>query len=73
MPATEPTRPRLRVVRGLPDDAELAAVVAALLVVSAAGPSSPVPARSAWAAPGARRDAPRTAGPDAWRLSGLPL
>ncbi|MGW4528460.1 acyl-CoA carboxylase epsilon subunit [Amycolatopsis sp. NPDC004378] len=74
MAAPEPAHPHLRVVRGWPDDAELAAVVTALLAVSAAaGPASPAPDRSAWAAPAARRDAPRTAGPDAWRLSGLPL
>ncbi|HEY3472154.1 MAG TPA: acyl-CoA carboxylase epsilon subunit [Amycolatopsis sp.] len=72
MAAPEPARPQLTVVRGLPDDAELAAVIAALLVASAP-PSQAEPTRSAWAAPAARRDAPRTAGPDAWRLSGLPL
>ncbi|MET9001564.1 acyl-CoA carboxylase epsilon subunit [Amycolatopsis sp. Hca4] len=72
MAATEPAGPRLRVVRGLPDDAELAAVITALLAVSAASaPVRPEPARSAWAAPAARWDA-QPVGPDSWRLSGLP-
>lgn len=59
----------LRVVRGTPDDEELAAVVAALAVVSArpAGqpredaPGQPTPWRVAL------RSGPPGRGPDAWR------
>ncbi|KDN18878.1 acyl-CoA carboxylase epsilon subunit [Amycolatopsis rifamycinica] len=71
MAATEPAVPGFRVVRGQPDDVELAALVAALLVAAAPVPV-PAPARPAWADPAWRRDAPLVARPGAWRLSGLP-
>lgn len=69
MAATEPAVPGFRVVRGLPDDLELAALVAALLVAAA---PPPAPARAPWGDPAWSRDAPLVARPGAWRLSGLP-
>ncbi|WP_328450696.1 acyl-CoA carboxylase epsilon subunit [Amycolatopsis sp. NBC_00438] len=70
MGPTDPTAPGIRVVRGLPDDAELAALIAALLAASAA--PAEAPARSPWADPAFRRDTPLAARQGAWRLSGLP-
>ncbi|WP_370966681.1 acyl-CoA carboxylase subunit epsilon [Amycolatopsis sp. cg9] len=61
----------LRVVRGTPDDAELAALVTALTVLAAG--SRPEPAGEAvagWRARGAGE--PLVRRPGAWRLSGLP-
>jgi hypothetical protein len=75
--AEEPTpqerRALFRVVRGTPDDAELAALTA---VIAAATAAAPPPARrgptSTWADPGARLRAPLAAGPGAWRTSTWP-
>jgi hypothetical protein len=79
MGATDPTEPGIRVVRGRPDDAELAALVAALLAATAPAPagagasaSASASARTPWSDPAWRRDTPLTARPGAWRLSGLP-
>ncbi|MGW4112055.1 acyl-CoA carboxylase subunit epsilon [Actinosynnema sp. NPDC004786] len=63
----------LRVVRGNPDDVELAAVAA--VVVGLAGAGSPVPAqphRSAWSDKARQVRRPLPHGPGAWRASGLP-
>lgn len=79
--AAEPDSPVLRVVRGNPDDAELAALVTVLTsVVTAAGANGAEgePARlNRWGArdaglrwPGGRR--PLRPGPDGWRASTLP-
>ena len=66
------TRPLLRVVRGEPDDAELAALTAVVLSVTAAA-TEPEPApRSRWADRAALVRRPMVAGPGAWRASGLP-
>ncbi|GAA4883660.1 MULTISPECIES: acyl-CoA carboxylase subunit epsilon [Saccharopolyspora] len=75
----DPQRPVLRIVRGAPDDVEIAALTAALSAVAAAN----VPAEpgerpmSRWGDPAAalrypagRR--PLRPGPHAWRASGLP-
>ncbi|SHG48361.1 acyl-CoA carboxylase subunit epsilon [Streptoalloteichus hindustanus] len=71
----QPRRPLLRVVRGAPDDVELAAltaVVAGLASAGAdAGTTSPRP-RSTWADPAARLRHPPRPGPGAWRASALP-
>ncbi len=71
MSATESLeRPVLHVVRGTPDDLELAALVA---VVSAAavGPDDPAPAtRSAWCDP--RRSVRSTLPAGGWRASSSP-
>lgn len=70
-----PARPLLRVVRGEPDDAELAAltaVVAGLASASGAEGSASRPPRSRWSDPAAgMRTFPRP-GEGAWRASGLP-
>ncbi|MFD9741859.1 acyl-CoA carboxylase subunit epsilon [Umezawaea sp. NPDC059074] len=70
---SEERRPFLRIVRGQPDDAELAAVVA---VVAGLG-SDPVAEkaverRSAWGDPTRRVRGVLRPGPGAWRASGLP-
>ncbi|ONI83762.1 acetyl-CoA carboxylase biotin carboxyl carrier protein subunit [Saccharothrix sp. ALI-22-I] len=65
--------PHLRVVRGNPDDVELAVVTAVVAGLAAgAGPTEDEPRRSAWADKSrlVRRALPR--GPGAWRASGLP-
>jgi hypothetical protein len=46
--ATEPARPALRVVRGTPDEAELAALVAVLAARSGSGEPAPEPERGGW-------------------------
>jgi hypothetical protein len=65
--------PVLRVVRGEPDDAELAAltaVVAALSTASTAGGErTEPPARSRWSDRGALMRRPLRHGPGAWRAS----
>lgn len=71
-PAESP-RPLLRVVRGEPTDAELAAltvVVAARSVAAAVVPTAP--GRSAWGDPAAAIRRPVAPGPDGWRRSALP-
>lgn len=74
----EPQRPVLRVVRGNPDDVEIAALTAALASVPAAAPEEPARRPlSLWADRAARlRPAagglPLPPGPNAWRASALP-
>ncbi|MHA6804273.1 acyl-CoA carboxylase epsilon subunit [Salinifilum ghardaiensis] len=73
-------RPELRVVRGNPDDAEIAALVAALsgaAAGSAAAPETGPERLNRWGArdtqlrwPHGRR--PLRPGPDGWRASALP-
>lgn len=69
----EPSRPVLRVVRGNPDDTELAALLA---VIACAGPGEiaqvPEEPRSRWADRAAMHGAPVRAGPGGWRASALP-
>ncbi|MDR7301332.1 acyl-CoA carboxylase subunit epsilon [Haloactinomyces albus] len=80
-PHDEPQRPVLRIVRGAPDDAEIAALTAALTGVAAANAAAATTPRrrplSMWADrsaglrhPGGRR--PLRPGPNAWRASALP-
>jgi hypothetical protein len=64
--------PLLRVVRGTPDDAELAALTAVVLSLSADGGDGPPPAPSLWRDRSARLHAPLAAGRGAWRASALP-
>ncbi len=63
------------VVRGHPEDAEVAALLFALALVGAEarkGAGAPRgDARPAWADPAGRYGGPLAPGPDAWRLSGL--
>jgi hypothetical protein len=64
-------QPLLRIVRGDPTPAELAALVA--VVVSLSGATAPAtPPRSAWAAAERLVRRPTFAGPGAWRASALP-
>jgi hypothetical protein len=66
--ATE--EPFLRVVRGEPDDAELAALTAAVAALAAAGDDRTEPrARSRWSDRGAMMRVPLRHGPGAWRAS----
>jgi Acyl-CoA carboxylase epsilon subunit len=66
-----PQRPYLRIVRGEPTGAEVAALVT-VLAARAATASRPGPPRSAWADPARRLRGPVRPGPDAWRRSALP-
>ncbi len=72
----QPGRPLLRVVRGEPTAAELAALVAVLAArqaaeAAAADRARRVP-RSAWGDPATAVRRPVTPGPGAWRRSALP-
>jgi len=72
--ARQEQRPLLRIVRGTPDDDELAAL-AAVVAGIAAGRRAAVPvvaARSRWADRAALVRRPLPHGPGAWRASGLP-
>lgn len=65
--------PSLRVARGNPDDAELAAVSSVLATLACEpADASPTPTRSRWADRTAAMRPPPRPGPDAWRASGLP-
>ncbi|MEO6081849.1 MAG: acyl-CoA carboxylase subunit epsilon [Umezawaea sp.] len=71
---TAADRPLLRIVRGNPDDQELAgltAVVSALASTPAPGPTAPEE-RSDWGNPAHRVRTPLTPGPGAWRSSARP-
>jgi Acyl-CoA carboxylase epsilon subunit len=62
--------PVLRVVRGEPDDAELAALTAVVAALSAAGgEKAEPPTRSRWSDRGAMMRRPLRHGPGAWRAS----
>lgn len=66
-------QPLLRVVRGEPDDTELAALTAVVLSLASAATPTPEPApRSRWADRAALVRRPLPFGPGAWRASGLP-
>jgi hypothetical protein len=63
------TEPFLRVVKGEPDDAELAALTAALVALSAGDERTEPPGRSRWSDRGALLRVPLRHGPGAWRAS----
>jgi hypothetical protein len=66
--------PRLTVVKGQPDAAEIAAVTAVLAALSRP-PGSDGPARahrSEWKSPARRMREPLSRGAGGWRASGLP-
>jgi hypothetical protein len=69
--AVAEARPLLQVVRGTPDDAELAALTAVVLALSG-GDSPPPVTPSLWRDRSAVVHAPIAAGRGAWRASGLP-
>lgn len=70
-PDEQPQRPLLRIVRGTPDDLELAALtaIAAGLAAGGAAPAEPAPRRSAWGSPTAGVRRPLTPGPGAWQAA----
>jgi hypothetical protein len=73
-PAEQPQRPLLRVVRGAPDDAELA-VLTAVVAGMASNTADEEPARahrSRWADRAALLRKPTMPGPGAWRAAGFP-
>nr|WP_222132303.1 acyl-CoA carboxylase subunit epsilon [Pseudonocardia sp. C8] len=63
-----------RVVRGTPDDHELAALTVAVAAMASAGSDEPAPPAEPdlWSHPAAQLRASLHAGPGAWRASGLP-
>jgi hypothetical protein len=67
-------RPVLRIVRGNPDDVELAALTAVVAAVASAHPEpEQKPANRSWWGDRARSTRqPLHPGPGAWRASGLP-
>ncbi|MDT7783219.1 MAG: hypothetical protein QOF58_1638 [Pseudonocardiales bacterium] len=65
-------QPLLRVVKGAPDDYELAALTAVVAGLAAATPAEDKPTpRSEWANPARRVRRPLQHGPGAWRASGF--
>jgi hypothetical protein len=64
--------PLLRVVRGEPDDAELAALLAVLATGAGDAATPPAGPVSAWRDRARSVHAPVQHGPGAWRASGLP-
>lgn len=66
-------RPLLRVVRGDPDEAEIAALAAVVAGLAAAQPEDTTPARrSVWSDRAALVRRPQFPGPGSWRASVLP-
>jgi hypothetical protein len=66
-------KPLLRVVRGAPDDYQLAALTAVIAGLAAATPAEDGPVRrSEWANPARHVRRPLQHGPGAWRASGFP-
>lgn len=73
MSTPEERRSLFRVVRGTPDDAELAALAAVLGAVASSGsPAAPPRRASTWNDPDARMRGPVQVGPHAWRTSTWP-
>jgi hypothetical protein len=71
--AWQEQRPLLRVVRGTPDDEELAALTAVVAAIAAQRPAPTAEAPSShWADRAALVRRPLPHGPGAWRASGLP-
>ncbi len=66
-------KPLLRVVKGTPDDYQLAALTAVIAGLASAAPAEDKPAaRSEWANPARRVRRPLQHGSGAWRASGFP-
>ena len=69
----QPERPLLRIVRGEPDAAELAALTAIVAGLAAAPAEEDAPEpRSAWSDRASQVRRPLPHGPGAWRASGFP-
>jgi hypothetical protein len=72
-PTPEERRASFRVVRGLPSDAEVAALTVVLAAAGAApAPATPATSRDRWSDPSGRFRVPLRPGPDAWRTSTWP-
>ena len=72
-PGSDPASPLLHVVRGTPDDVELAAVTAVVAALAAAPTQhEPVTERSAWTAGSRVRRPLPMRGATSWRDSGRP-
>ncbi|WP_016698340.1 acyl-CoA carboxylase subunit epsilon [Actinoalloteichus spitiensis] len=70
---SQPARPLLRVVRGTPDDVELAALTSVVASLTSAAPvDAAPPERTPWAERSASCRQPLSPGPGAWRRSALP-
>jgi hypothetical protein len=70
---TADQQPLLRVVKGTPDDHELAALTAVVAGLASATPTeAKPPRRSEWANPSRRVRKPLQPGPGAWRASAFP-
>ncbi|MEV4319325.1 acyl-CoA carboxylase subunit epsilon [Actinocrispum sp. NPDC049592] len=65
-------RPLLRIVRGTPDDVELAALTAVIAALPGEAGTPAEKPKSAWADPSRRMRTPLAHGPGAWRASGMP-
>ncbi|BBG04466.1 MULTISPECIES: acyl-CoA carboxylase epsilon subunit [Pseudonocardia] len=69
----EQRRALFRVVRGTPDQHELAALTAVVAAAAGAGAPAPAPApANLWSHPASQLRVPLVAGRGAWRASGLP-
>jgi hypothetical protein len=64
--------PLVRVVRGAPDDVEVAALAVVLAALAASPPSDPTRPPSRWDDRAAHLRRPLRVGPDAWRTSAWP-
>ena len=71
MSTPEERRALFRVVRGEPDDAEVAALTVVLAALAADAPA-PAKAASPWTDRAAHLRRPLAVGPDAWRASAWP-
>ena len=70
MPTEE--EPLLRVVRGVPDDVEVAALTAVVSALAAAASAAAEDQRPPWSNPRALVRPPMSHGRGAWRASGMP-
>jgi hypothetical protein len=69
---TEADRPLLRVVRGTPDDVELAALTAVVAALASRTEETPAPRTSLWADRAGRQRGMLRPGPGAWRAAFQP-
>lgn len=69
----DPAPPVLRIVRGNPDDVEVAALATVLAGLDTARAGAPAPpVRSRWSDPASRLRLPPRPGAGGWRASALP-
>ncbi|MCE7006010.1 acyl-CoA carboxylase subunit epsilon [Kibdelosporangium philippinense] len=70
--SAEEQRPLLRIVRGTPDDIELAALTAVVASLPGSPSAEPSEPPSGWSDRARLLGAPLRHGPGAWRASGFP-